>query len=240
MNTAAQTSPVRHGTGAPTRFVTGLVRVGAALRGKRLFHPHGVVFDAVFTVSRAQRFGVPLLDRPAEHRALVRLSKAVSTPRALPDVLGLAVRVVDADGEGSPLDLALATTGSRPVLRHLLTPRRDFATTFTSLLPYRVGGRTRLLAAIPAGPDRRLPVDLAAPARTTRPITYRVAVAGPVGRWQPVATLALLGPCRGGEDPAFDVVAHALDRLHPHGRLNRLRGPTYRASQRARGAAGHR
>ncbi|MBB5957987.1 hypothetical protein FHS29_004595 [Saccharothrix tamanrassetensis] len=219
-----------------TRAVTTVVGWGAALRGARLFHPRGVVFDAVFAVAGTQRYGVPLLDEPGEHPAQVRLSKAIPTPGGLPDVLGLAVRIDDAGGPGAPLDLALATTGSRPVLRHLLTPRRDFATTYTSLLPYRVGDRRRILAAVPADPHRRVPVDLAVLAARR---TFRIMVAEPTGPWQPVATLTLGGPRRDAADPSFDVVAHALDRFRPCGRLNRLRGPAYRASQRARGAPGN-
>lgn len=216
-----------------TRAVTGLVRLGAAVRGARLFHPRGVVCDAVFTVTEAQHHGVPLLDRPGEHPAVVRLSKATSTPRGLPDVLGLAVRIDDAGGEGVPLDLALATTGSRPGLRHLLAPRRDFVTTYSSLLPYQVGTRRRLVAAVPTGPTRRVPADLAAlrAAVTERPLVFQVMLAELTGPWQPVATLTLTGP-RPGADPRFDVTAHALRRFRPHGWLNRLRGPAYRASQR--------
>jgi hypothetical protein len=220
------TNPVRTGL---TRTVTGLVAVGAALRGTRLFHPRGVVFEGVFTVSERHDHGVPLLDEPAEHPALVRLSKATPTPRGLPDVLGLAVRVPDAGGAGVPLDLALATTGSRPGLRHLLTPRRDFATTYTSLLPYQVGTEHRLVAAAPTDADRRVPVDLATLPDAV-PLAFRIMLAGLTGPWQPVATLTLTR--RGTGDLRFDVVANALDRFRPRGWLNRLRGPAYRASQR--------
>jgi hypothetical protein len=220
------------------RAVTALVRAGAAARGARLFHPRGAVFQALLLVTDSHHRGVPLLDRQGEHRALVRLSKATSTPRGLPDVLGLAVRIDDAGGDGVPLDLALATTGTRPGLRHLLVPRRDFATTYTSLLPYQVGEHRRMLAAAPADPARRIPADLAAlpAAVANQPLTFQIMLAGLTGSWQPVATLTLTRP-EPDEDPSFDVTAHALHELHPSGWLNRLRGPTYRASQQARAAA---
>lgn len=217
---------------ALTDAVARLARWGAALRGTRLLHPRGVVFRATFAVTGPQDHGVPLLDRPGEHATLVRLSKATSLPRGLPDVLGLAVRIDDAGGAGVPLDLALATTGSLPGLRHLLTPRRDVNVAYTSLLPYQVGPRRRLVAAIPADPARRLPADLTTLADTVaaEPLTFRIEVAGLTGPWQRVATLTLTHP--GGGDLRFDVIANALDDFHPHGWLNRLRGPAYRASQR--------
>jgi hypothetical protein len=199
------------------------------MRGTRLFHPRGVVFHATFTVTGTQRHSVPLLDEPGEHPALVRLSKATSTPRGLPDVLGLAIRIHNAGGEAVPLDLALATTGSRPGLRHLLTPRRDFAATYTSLLPYHVGTQHRLVAALPTDPDRHIPADLTTLPDAV-PLAFRIMVADLTGPWQQVATLTLTR--RGTDDPRFDVTANALGQFHPHGWLNRLRGPAYRASQR--------
>jgi hypothetical protein len=191
-----------------TRGVTALARIGAALGRDRLLHPAGVLFDATLTVHRTLPLAV------GDHPALVRLSKATPTPAGWPDVLGLAVRVLDT----GPLDLALATTGRAPGVRHLLVPRRDFTrAAFTSLLPYRVGDDLRLVAALPDGDE---------------PLVYTVALAPVTGRWTPVATLTVGQPAEG--DVAFDVVRNALPGLRPAGRLNRLRGPVYRASQRAR------
>ncbi|MEU3624948.1 hypothetical protein BS329_36825 [Amycolatopsis coloradensis] len=218
------------------RTVAAVIGVGAALRGARLFHPRGVVFAARFTVHGRDTHGVPLLDHPGEFAAIVRLSKAVSTPGGIADVLGLAVRIHNAGGEGVPVDLALATTGSRPGLRHILIPRRDFASVYTSLLPYQAGARHRVIGAVPVDPARRIPTYLAALPDTvaTEPLTFRIMLADLTGPWQPVATLTLTRP-EHGEDPTFDVTTHALEQLHPHGWLNSLRGPAYRASQRARG-----
>jgi hypothetical protein len=216
------------------RGITAAVRTGARLRGARLFHPRGAVFDATFTVTEPGRWGVPLLDQAGEHPALVRLSKGISTPRGLPDVLGLAVRI---DVAGRPLDLALATTGSRVGVRHLPVPRRDFATIYTSVLPYQVGSHRRLLAMAPTDPARRIPAELSTlpDAVTAEPLTFRLMLATPTGPWRPAAALTVTRPRH--DDPSFDVTAHVLDALHPRGWLHQLRGPTYRASQRARNAA---
>ncbi|OLF16296.1 catalase family protein [Actinophytocola xanthii] len=212
------------------RVVARLAEVGARLRRDRLLHPDGAVFEATFTVLAGPPTGAPLLDRPGPRRALVRLSKATSTPRAWPDVLGLAVRVFDDEGQ---LDLALSTTGQAVVLRHLLVPRRNFATaTFGSLLPYRVGDSTCVLAAVGRGPHPGLPARMATlpGAVAARPLTMEVLLAPVTGPWRQVALLELGEPSR--EDPRFDVVGNTVRGIAPAGWLNRLRDPIYRGSRR--------
>ena len=220
------------------RGVASVARTGAALGRKRLLHPAGATFDATFTVAPAETYGVPLLDEPGEYRALVRLSKATSTPAGWPDVLGLAWRVLDAGGPGAPLDVALASTGRAVLARHVLIPERDFAAaTFTSLLPHRIGERNRYVAAVSEGARTDLPADVPAlsAAIAARPFVLSVMVADLTGRWRPVATLRVERPS--DADPAFDVVANALPGFAPAGLLNRLRGPVYRGSQRGRGVS---
>jgi hypothetical protein len=218
--------------------VAAVARWGAALRGKRLLHPAGATFDGTFTVTPVVSLGVPFLDEPGEYRALVRLSKATSTPAGWPDVLGLAWRVFDAGGPGVPVDVALSSTGRAVVLRHVLVPRRDFATTtFTSLLPYRVGDRNRYLAAIPERTSPALPADVPAvrAAIAARPFVLSVFVADLTGPWRPVATLRVERPSTA--DPAFDVTGNVLPGFAPAGRVNRLRDPAYRGSRSGRAAA---
>ncbi|MFL6120102.1 hypothetical protein [Actinophytocola sp.] len=219
--------------------VAAVARWGAALRGKRLLHPAGATFDGTFTVTPVTSRGVPFLDEPGEYRALVRLSKATSTPPGWPDVLGLAWRVLDAGGPGVPVDVALSSTGRAVVLRHLLMPRRDFATTtFTSLLPYRIGDRNRYLAAIPEETSPKLPADVPAlrAAIAARPFVLSVFVADLASPWHPVGTLRVERPSE--EDPAFDVIGNVLPGFAPAGRLNHLRDPAYRGSRTGREPAG--
>lgn len=219
------------------RGVAAAARRGAAARRARLLHPRGVAFDATFTVTPGAACGVSLLDEPGRYRALARLSKATSTPSGWPDVLGLAWRVVDAGGPGVPLDVALSSAGGAVFARHLLRPARDFtATTYSSLLPYRLGDANRYIAAFPerAGPGLPADTESLATAVAARPFELSVMVAGLTGRWRPVAVLRLEQPS--DEDPRFDVVANALPDLAPAGWLNRLRGPVYRGSQLGRAA----
>ncbi len=225
--------------GALHAGVAAVARWGAARRGKRLLHPGGATFEGTFTVDPVTSYGVPLLDEPGSYRAVVRLSKATSTPRDWPDVLGLAWRIVDGGGPGAPVDVALSTTGRAVLARHLLVPRRDFATaTFTSLLPYRIGTRNRYLAAIPDQVAPGVPAEVAAlpAAVAARPFTLSVLVADLTGPWRPVGTLHVERVS--DADPAFDVVANALPGFAPVGWFHRLRGPAYRGSQQGRATGG--
>src|SRR5215210_1279406 len=110
------------------------------LRGARIFHPDGVGYAGALRITRPQTGypGVPLLQRRGEHRALIRFSRGAGLPEPLPDVLGLALRILDVHGRGRHQDFLLVTSADAPVLHHLLLPgvRGFFAQSFSSVLPY--------------------------------------------------------------------------------------------------------
>ncbi|MDG5805827.1 hypothetical protein P9869_24845 [Streptomyces ossamyceticus] len=101
-------------------------RLLARVRGAPALHPRGLTCAAELEVvtDGGEPWGVPWLDRVGLYEATVRLSRAAGLPRRLPDGLGLAVRVARADGP------------------------------YSSLVAYRVAGRSRVLAAFPR-PGRR-------------------------------------------------------------------------------------
>ena len=135
------------------RAVDTLVHAASAVRGERIIHAKGRAYTGELTMlAAAKTLGVPLVQGPARRPVLVRFSRGAGLPDALPDVLGLAVRIPDADGAGHPQDLMLSTGGGSAVLRRMLVPRRDYrASTYTSLVAYEVGGRDLLVAALPDG-----------------------------------------------------------------------------------------
>jgi hypothetical protein len=94
----------------------------AHVRRARALHPDGAAFAAVLRVPGGRCPGVPLLDAPGEHRALVRVWRAAGTPWPLPDGLGLALRVPDAHRPGRHQDVLLTTTIGLPLLHHLVVP----------------------------------------------------------------------------------------------------------------------
>ena len=127
---------------------TAAFRAASKVRGERALHARGRTLTGRLTVSGGAGTGAPLLDQPASFDVLVRVSRSVGLPLPLPDVLGLAVRVLDAHGPGAHQDLLLDSTRPEPVLRRLPWPARDhLGALHCSLLPYDVAGRRVLLGA---------------------------------------------------------------------------------------------
>lgn len=240
--------PFRPAGAVTDALVATAAFLGARLRGARLFHPAGRVFRGTLTVPGRPDgyFGAPLLDEEGSYKAVVRLSKGTSTPGGLPDILGLAVRVQDPPGAtGRSLDLALFTTATEPVLRQVLPlPRGQFVAAYGSLLPYLIGGRVRLIAALPDVPYRGRSAGLeeledlvAGPG-----LRFQLAVATAASDWLPFARLSLHLRRPDEEDPngdnlCFNPVSNSLPTFRPIGLLQALRGPAYEGSQQGRRAS---
>ena len=200
----------------------------AAVRRARALHPRGDVVQATLRRLPHPPTGVAWLDETADARVSVRFSRSAGLPAPLPDVLGLAVAVPLPDGGRG--DLLLSTAGSRPVLRHLLLPRRDpLGSAYTCLVPYTSDRGPVMLAALPA---------TATSDRPSEGGVLRLAWANPRGPWQPFAELVLGGAT--GDDPALDLdpVLHPLPGLRVPAALARLREPAYARSRQQRHAAG--
>ncbi|WP_239146382.1 phosphodiesterase [Streptomyces sp. SID10815] len=181
-------------------------------------------------------WGVPWLDRSGSYQVTARWSRALGLPRPLPDGLGLAVRVEGADGPGTTLDLLF--TSSRPGRfgRHLPLLRPDaLAGPYSTLLSYRVGDHDRVLAAFPVpDPGRTLPTLWQELDR--RPVRFDLRAAAPTEPWRTFASLSLeyAHTAPPTHTVSYDPYAHALPRLHPTGRLRRLRDAAYAGSRHGR------
>lgn len=172
----------------------GTAAVGAVsrVRGARAIHAKGRTLTGRLEVTGGGicggvATGAPLLDEPASYDVLVRLSRSVGLPDRLPDVLGLAVRVLDAHGPGAHQDLLLDSALPSPVLRRLPFPGYDhLGMTHCSLLPYDVAGRHLLLGAR----------GLAGSATSLRALdvaSWALLVATPHGPWHQVGTVRTHG-----------------------------------------------
>ncbi|MGE5636570.1 MAG: hypothetical protein ACM3UV_06495 [Nocardioidaceae bacterium] len=214
-----------------------LASLSAVRRGK-VVHPDGVVHDARLIVpgEAAAPRAARLLSQPGEHRAVVRFSRSLGLPRPLPDLLGLSVRVLDPYGPGCHQDFLLVSSADLPILHHLFLPARDVQQRpFTSSLPYRAGGETFLVGALPdhgsplpSGGDEFDRIEAAA---ATKQLRFHLAVASAWGRFRPVAELGV-----GRRLPAeLDALRfnpwNTGGGLEPAGALNRARDRAYRMSQ---------
>jgi hypothetical protein len=199
----------------------------AAVRRARALHPKGASFAATFRPLDGPPIGLELFDSDAEHAALVRFSRGIGLGERWPDLLGLAVKVLDVGDLRREQDLLLTSAGSAPVVRHVFRPTRRFASgMFSSVLPFDVGGRSRLLGAVVDGE----------PHPGTR-VVLRVAEAE--GPWRDVAEVVLGARLDTEQDGRLRFnVTEVAGGIRPVGLLNRLRGPAYAASQALEPAPG--
>lgn len=211
----------------------GAFRRLSELRGKRVFHPDGVAFRAMWrTEDREALAGMP----SEELDGVVRLSRGVGLPEGSPDVLGVAIKVLDAGGDGDDLDLLLARSGSGAIGRRLLVPARDFTAPFSSLLPYATpdGRRGPVTAVIQQDEADPGPCTFEALRdAATAGLTIALAVDG--GRT--IASVAVGDRLEDAlsADLRFDPSHHG-GPLRPVGWLNRIRMPVYAESQDGRDA----
>ena len=196
----------------PRAAVATALGVGTALRGARVFHPHGRTYAATLTVTGGLGTGASVLDAPARHEGVVRLSRGAGLPPPLPDVEGLALRLPGQGVDGVPLDLLVNSAW-----RYVFAPAA-LAPTWSAILPHRTGsGRVVLLGA--------RPVDGG----------FTMLLAAPLGPWRTWGHLSL-GAEVEGEHLQFAPTIGA-DDLQPVELFRTLRAQSYDASQAARARA---
>jgi hypothetical protein len=220
-------------SGASSAAGTALRSLSAGLARLRTadkpLHPRGVVLHAtVHRFGSDEHFGVPWLDEPGRDPALVRFSRGGGLPSALPDVLGIALRV---DPEDRPGDLLFTTTGRGPLGRFLLAPHRAEAvsmSTYSTLQPYRTAQGPVVLSATPTNDDT-----------AESELVIRLAAARPTGRWHDFGSVVVAGPVEPAADGDvnFDVFLNTVPGLDNYAWARRLREGAYAAARRHRGAS---
>jgi hypothetical protein len=208
------------------------------LRRKRVFHPFGVGFSARLTpIGEAEgEPQVPAFARVSQ--PLVRLSRSFGLPEWLPDPCGLAFRIPDAHGPGRHQDLLLVSSAAAPGGRHSLLPSRGFCDRhYSTVLPYRLYGQTVMLGAraLAPAPGPKLG-ELRA--REVGGLEFELLLADLEGPWRPTARLSLDQRLPPEQTERLDLdPTNTGGGLELAGLLNRLRGPSYRASQEGRAEA---
>jgi hypothetical protein len=218
---------------------TVLGTIAAVRRGKAV-HPHGAVYSARLVVDGSGPAGSTLLGEPGEHRALVRFSRSVGLPRPLPDLLGMAIRVFDAYGEGAHQDFLLVTSADVPIVHHIFLPAGDVQQRpYTSSLPYRAAGETFLVGTLP---DARSPrpaggdeMERLGRAAATGRLRFKLAVAPVMGRFRTIGEVWIESPLPGTLDALRFNPWNTGGGLDPIGALNGARDRAYKMSQAAWG-----
>lgn len=203
-----------------------VVRAASRVRGERIIHAKGRTFTAEVTL-RGADLGVPLLDTPATHAAVVRLSRGAGLPDLLPDALGLALRLLDAHGPGQHQDLLLTTGARAKVLRHAIVPRRDLLqSTYTSLVPYRLAEHSLLVAALPDGSGSEASLQALRPEQ----LRFRLAIGTTRGGWTVIGSIAGTGVHDDGRAVGFSPFVTG-GGIQPGTALQELRRTAYPASR---------
>ena len=242
MPAASAGSPAPHDP-APVLAAVGrlsgeLFKWMSRLRGAKVAHPIGAVYDAVLRVVGASHVppDATLLAARAEHRAIVRFSRSLGLPPPLPDLFGIAIRLPDVHGEGRHQDFLVVTSVDAPLLHHVFIPVVDpQQASYSCSLPYRAGDARFLVGVQPVAGSPRPPGRTADEklerAAATGQLRFALSIAPLGGRFAPVAELHLGGRLPDDLNAIRFNPWNTGGGLEPAGVLNRLRAYAYPASQ---------
>jgi hypothetical protein len=212
------------------------IRLGAAVRHGRPFHPDGALAEGIL-----ERVAPPDQGLPMESCDVIgRVSKAVGLHGALPDIAGLAWRIPPPPDlrSCSPWDVLLASTLAGSAGRVILRPLFSWSgATFSSLMPLRFEGGLWWVRA-------RLITDIDAPGLSLDAIRHQIASGGVeldieqaagTGGFLPLARLILRHLDPSCDDIAFDPTMHSDPEVELAPRwLSDFRRAAYRRSREGR------
>jgi hypothetical protein len=204
---------------SPLDLASGAVFGGlSALRRARIFHPHGTARLGTVTVDPGDH---PLHVLAGTHDAIVRTSRGVGLPSPVPDVHGVAIKLLNAHGAGAHQDLLLVSSAAPMGARHLLVPVVEQLAEphYSSLVRYRSANGERFLIGGAHDGDER----------------FVLSTATVLSAWSVVGVVELGDAL---DDEASGALRfspwHTGGGLTPVGVLNRLRRGAYAGSQAAR------
>jgi hypothetical protein len=210
------------------------IKFGAAARGRRLFHPVGVLAEGMLERTAPGSEGLPM--RSCD--VIGRVSKGVGLPGAAPDIAGLAFRIPPPQDLRScgPWDVLLASTAAGSRLG--LAPVTSWSgATFSSLMPLRYRDRVWWLRARLATElsDRGLALDTIESQITSGGVEFDIEQAPTKGEFSPLARLTLRNVDPSCDDIAFDPALHSDCDVELLPRwLTRFRRAAYRRSRQGR------
>ncbi|MGE2690145.1 phosphodiesterase [Mycolicibacterium pulveris] len=212
------------------------VRLGAAIRGRRLFHPNGVMAEGLLERIAPDGEGLPMVSCDV----VARVSKGIGLPGALPDVAGLAWRMPPPqDLHGcTPWDVLLASTVANS--RIALSPVTAWSgATFSSLMPLQYRDtpwwvRAHLVTDLGG---RGLSLDAIRDQLDTAGVVFDIDQAAGTGGFRPLARLTLRHTDPSNDDIGFDPTVHSDPDVTLLPRwLGEFRRAAYRRSRQGRDA----
>ncbi len=176
--------------------------------------------------------GIAWIDEPGEDPVVARVSRGLGLPPALPDIVGLALRVKQQSGS---FDILLASTGSSRLGRFLVTLHRQASKSMLgSLMPYKGSLGPILLAARTVAP-LTLPARLDRLQEALTGETWRLALfwARPSGPWIRFGSLDLRLDLEEGDTAIrFDPVENPPRGAQTYQWAGNLRRRAYRLARR--------
>jgi hypothetical protein len=213
------------------------LKLGAAVRHRRVFHPLGVLASGHIERTAAAGHGLPI----ESGEVLGRVSKAIGVPGDLPDLIGLAWRMPTHALNATPWDVLMASTGAGVLARFGLQPTRSWSgTTLSTLMPLHYDDgwwwlKAELVTKVPDG----LSVDSLAAEIEDSEIVFDIQQAHGTGAFEPLATLTLSAtiPTDEDHDVSFDPTRNTIPgvELGPQW-LTALRERAYLRSREGRDA----
>lgn len=209
---------------------------GSALRGRRFFHPVGVLAEGSLERVAPAGEGLPL----PSSGVVARVSKAAGTPGALPDFIGLAIRVAPQRVAATPWDILLVSAGSGVLARAVaLRPTTSWTgQTLTSLMPFRYQGSVWWLRARSMTDVNGFGLSLDSIEHAIGGgVDFAIDQACGRGHFAPLARLTLTSVLDPEPDVSFDPVTNTAPgvSLYPEW-LADLRARAYRRSRDGRDA----
>lgn len=196
-------------------------------RPDRPIHRHGVMLEGMLTHTRVFS-GEEWLDSSGEEQVLARISRSAGLPDAVPDVVGLALRIGEAD-------VLLSTTGRGVPGRFLIRLTRSVVDgPFTSLMPFAGAGGPVLLAARREGSGPALSTLSQLRAHRDE-LQWGLFYSRLRGPWTRFATLTLKVGSDQSQSARFDPVGRPPKGLRSYGWTRALRLPSYSLAQHSAG-----
>jgi hypothetical protein len=193
------------------------------LRRPRPIHPNGAVHvgHVNWVNPGGRKSGISWIDAPpasGRQEVIVRVSRSIGLPSALPDVIGLAFKFMTERGAA---DLELASSWLGQPNRFMLRPSRSLGGAFGSLMPYRGDVGPVLLSARPKHRDDKVwQLDL--------------FHATPTSTWCRFAEVSLATKSLPDTpELRFDPIVNPLPGTTAYDWTRRLRQRSYRAARRS-------